>query len=35
MILNTQIWRQTIEVTITAASTSLVWSRAIDRAVSD
>ena len=33
MILNTQIWRQTIEAAKSAASTSPAWLRAIERAV--
>ncbi len=33
MILNTQIWQQTIEAAKAAASTSPAWLRAIDRAV--
>jgi hypothetical protein len=33
MILNTQIWRETIEAAKAAASTSPAWLRAIERAV--
>jgi hypothetical protein len=35
MLLNTSIWRETIEAAKLAASTSPAWLRAIDRAVTE